>query len=165
MKKIIFIRHGRAEDVSPDFPDFERSLTIKGKNISRLMARKLREKEKSLGVIITSPAFRALETALIFTAEYGIKPDRIVINSTLYSQFDERSVIDIFKSIDEDVNTITMFGHNPSFTELAGYYCREAYDIIPKSGIVSLSFKVKTWSEVKPNSGNADLFLKPKHVL
>jgi phosphohistidine phosphatase SixA len=33
------------------------------------MARKLVEKEKSPGVILSSPAFRALETALIFAGE------------------------------------------------------------------------------------------------
>ena len=48
--------------------DYERSLTLKGKIISRLMGKKLREMEKSPVTIITSPAFRALETALIFAS-------------------------------------------------------------------------------------------------
>jgi phosphohistidine phosphatase len=165
MKKIIFIRHGRAEDDSPDFPDFERSLTLKGKNVSRRMAGKLKEKEKDIGVIITSPAFRAFETAMIFAAEYGIDAEKIVINSNMYFRIDEKSFVNILRLIKEDVNTITLFGHNPSFTDLAGYYCREACDVVPKSGIVCLSFNVKTWSEVKRNSGNLVLFLKPKKVL
>ena len=54
MKRLIFIRHGKAEDDSPEISDFERSLTLKGKVISRLMARKLMEKEKSPGVLLTS---------------------------------------------------------------------------------------------------------------
>jgi phosphohistidine phosphatase len=165
MKKLIFIRHGRAEEDSPDFPDFERSLTIKGKNVSRLMARNLKEKEKDIGIIITSPAFRAIETALIFAGEYGIDAEKVVINSNLYFKIDERSFIDLLKSVNEEVNTITLFVHNPSFTDLAGYFCREAFDVVPKSGIVCLSFNVRTWSEVKRNGGNPDLFLKPKKVL
>ena len=64
MKKIIFVRHGKAEEPCDGFADFERSLTERGKNISRLMASKLKEIEKDPGIIITSPAFRALETAL-----------------------------------------------------------------------------------------------------
>ena len=31
MKKIVFVRHGRAEDPSSEITDFERSLTLKGK--------------------------------------------------------------------------------------------------------------------------------------
>jgi phosphohistidine phosphatase len=165
MKKIIFVRHGRAEDDSPDIPDFERSLISKGKNITKLMAGKLKEKVKDIGVIIASPAFRAIETALIFAGEYGVDAEKIVINSDLYFRLDEKSFFVILKSIDEDVNTISLFGHNPSFTELAGYFCKESCDVIPKSGIVCLSFNVKTWSEVKRNAGNADLILKPKKVL
>jgi len=165
MKKIIFIRHGRAEDDSPEIPDFERSLTLKGKNISRLMARKLKEKEIDIGVIITSPAFRAIETALIFAGEYGIDFEKIIINSNMYFRIDEKSFVSILRLIDEDVNTISLFGHNPSFTDLASYFCKEAFDVIPKSGVVCLSFNVKTWSDVKPDSGNLLQFLKPKKVL
>lgn len=165
MKKIILIRHGRAEDASPDFPDFERSLTLKGKNVSRLMAGKLKEKVNDIGVIISSPAFRAIETALIFAGEYGINAEKMIINSDLYYLNDVKSFTGILKKIDEDVATITLFGHNPSFTELASHFCIEACDVIPKSGIVCLSFNVRTWSEVKPSSGNPDLILKPKKVL
>jgi phosphohistidine phosphatase len=165
MKKIILVRHGRAEDDSPDFPDFERSLTLKGKNVSRLVARKLKETVKDLGVIISSPAFRAIETALIFAGEFGVKAETIVVNSDLYYLNDEKSFTEILKKIDEDATTITLFGHNPSFTELASHFCIEACDVIPKSGIVCLSFKAKTWSEVKPNTGNPDLILKPKKIL
>lgn len=165
MKKIIFVRHGRAEDDSPDIPDFERSLTSRGKTVTRLMAGKLKEKVKDIGVIVTSPAFRAIETALIFAGEYGVNAEKIVLNSAIYFRLDEKLFIDILKSIDEEVDTISLFGHNPSFTELAGYFCKEPGDVIPKSGIVCLSFNVKTWSDVKRNSGNPDLILKPKKVL
>ena len=84
MKKLIFIRHGRAEDPAPEISDFERSLTLKGKSISKLMAHKLHEKENTPGVLITSPAFRALETAIIFAEEFGIKSETIILNSDLY---------------------------------------------------------------------------------
>ncbi len=46
MKKLIFVRHGKAEDESPEISDFERSLTLKGKVISRLMAQKLAGERK-----------------------------------------------------------------------------------------------------------------------
>ncbi len=75
MKKLIFVRHGRAEEPTSMIPDFERSLTTKGKNISEQMAAILKTKEKDPGVFITSPAFRALETALVFARVFEINPD------------------------------------------------------------------------------------------
>lgn len=165
MKKVIFVRHGKAEDPAQEFPDFERSLTSKGKEISRQMALKLKEKENDVGVIITSPAFRSIETALIFAGVYGIPAERIIINSNCYFKIDQNSFMDILKSIKEDVNTITLFGHNPSFTDLVELFARDFGEILPKSGVICLSFKTKTWSGINHNEGNIDYFMKPKKVL
>ena len=43
---------------SPEISDFERSLTVKGKIVSRLMAQKLKEKEKSSGIIDHQSCFQ-----------------------------------------------------------------------------------------------------------
>jgi len=165
MKKIIFVRHGKAEDGVPEFSDFERSLTVKGKVISRGMALRLKEKEKDLGVIVSSPAFRALETAIIFSSVYGLPPEKIIIDSNLYFNPDRNSFFDILKKIKEDVDIITLFGHNPSFTELPESFSKESSGILPKSGIICLSFNTKTWSGISPNSGTTEYFLKPKKIL
>jgi phosphohistidine phosphatase len=165
MKKIIFVRHGKAEDPAAEFPDFERSLTEKGKSVTRKMAFKLKEKENSIGVIVTSPAFRAIETALIFAGVYSIPPENIKIDSNLYFNIDQNSFMDILKGTEEDVDTITLFGHNPSFTELPDLLGKEGMDVLPKSGIIALSFPTKTWSGIKRNAGNTEYFLKPKKVI
>jgi phosphohistidine phosphatase len=165
MKKIIFVRHGKAEEAAPEFSDFERSLTSKGKTVSRQMALKLKERENNLGIIITSPAFRAIETALIFAGVYAIHPEKIIINSNLYFNIDQNSFMEMLNNTDEDINTITLFGHNPSFTELPELFGRESPDVMPKSGIICLSFKTKTWSGIYRNAGITDYFLKPKKVL
>ena len=165
MKKIIFVRHGKAEDPCDGFADFERSLTERGKNISRLMASKLKEIEKDPGIIITSPAFRALETALIFAGVYGVPPEKMIINSNLYFNIDQNSLMTILKNREEVIDTITLFGHNPSFTELPELLGKESFGVLPKSGIICLSFNTKTWSGVTRNGGHIDYFLKPKKVL
>jgi phosphohistidine phosphatase len=165
MKKIIFVRHGKAEDPDSEFSDFERSLTTQGKNISRLMALKLKEKENSLGNIITSPAFRAIETALIFSGIYEIHPENIIINSNLYFNIDQNLFMDILENTDEDVDTITLFGHNPSFTELPELFGSGTKDVLPKSGIICLSFDARTWSGVNRATCKTDYFLTPKKTL
>jgi phosphohistidine phosphatase len=162
MKRLIFIRHGKAEDESQEISDFERSLTLKGKVISRLMARKLLEKEKSPGIIVTSPAFRALETALIFADEYGINTDNIIINSTLYYRMSLQNLPSVLSVIGEDAEVVTLFGHNPSFTHIANSLNKEGCDFIPKSGVVCISFSITNWSEIGSNSGKMEYFLIPE---
>ena len=164
MKKLIFVRHGKAEDGSSEISDFERSLTLKGKIVSRFIATKLVEKEKSPGIIITSPAFRALETALIFAGEYGIKPDDLILNRNIYYNMSLKTLPGILSVINEDADVVTLFGHNPSFTDIANSMSKEGCDFIPKSGAVCISFRIMTWSEIGRNIGKIEYFLKPEKI-
>lgn len=165
MKKLIFVRHGRAEDPDPEISDFERSLTLKGKIISRQMARKLIDKEKFPGLMITSPAFRAIETALIFAEEFGIEYEKIIINSALYYKMNFQALTEIISQASDDIDEITLFGHNPSFTDIADKLCKGGCDFLPKSGVIGISFNTGTWSEIRQNTGKTEYFLKPEKIL
>lgn len=161
MKKLIFVRHSKAEEPTPDISDFERSLTVKGKVLSNAMALKLKEKEKSAGVILTSPAFRALETALIFAGVFRIPSAEILISGNMYYKFNLQTLLQDLTRIKEDVELVTLFGHNPSFTDLAGSLSRDGCDAMQKCAIVGISFKISTWSEINRNKGNIEYYLKP----
>jgi phosphohistidine phosphatase len=162
MKKIIFVRHGIAEDQAFEISDFERSLTHKGKTISKKMARQLMEKENTLGVIITSSAFRALETAYIFAGEFGIKPENAIVDSNLYNKMNISYLTELLSIRGTKSEIISLFGHNPAFTEIADSLCNTGCDFIPKSGIVCISFNIKEWRELRPNTGQLEYFMKPK---
>jgi phosphohistidine phosphatase len=161
MKKLIFVRHGKAEEPAEGISDLERSLTIKGKIMSGQVARDLRALEKSPGLIITSPAFRAIETALIFADEFGISAEEIKIVSSIYYKMNLPSLKKMLSAAGKKSDTITLFGHNPSFTTLADSLCREGCDFIPKCGVVGISFDIDAWLEIKPKSGQLEFNLRP----
>lgn len=161
MKKIIFVRHGRAEAQTSEISDFERSLTIKGKIISRQMAQRLRLKEGEPGLMITSPAFRALETAFIFAGEFGIKPDDVRIESDLYYKAGIKILIGLLANVSEDIDKITLFGHNPAFTEMPDRLSKNGCEFLTKTSIACVSFPTKTWSGITPDAGRLEYFIKP----
>ncbi len=161
MKKIIFVRHGRAEDQTSGITDFERSLTVKGKVITRQMAKRFREREPDPGLMITSPAFRALETAYIFAGEFGIKPEEIRIESNIYFKTGLKILFDMLVSIGDENDTVTLFGHNPSFTEIPDRLCKSGCEFLTKTSLVCISFPIRTWSELKTDIGKLEYFLKP----
>jgi phosphohistidine phosphatase len=160
MKKIIFIRHGRAEDDS-GLSDFERSLTPKGKVISLQMAKKFREKEADPGLLITSPAFRALETAFIFAGVLGISHDNVHIDSSLYHRAGMKHLLSIIENTGDNIDTLTLFGHNPAITEMPDRLSLTGCEFMTKTAVVCISFPVKSWSEIRPGSGKIEYFLKP----
>jgi phosphohistidine phosphatase len=165
MKKLIFVRHGRAEEPDSSVTDYERSLTIRGKTVSEQMALILKEKEKLPAVLVTSPAFRAYETALIFARVMGYDPDKIILKNTLYTHASLKSFAEILDEISNDIDCVIFFGHNPSFTEVPDRLSRSGIDFVPKCGIVGLSFKADTWKGLLREKGNIDYFLKPDKKL
>ncbi len=165
MKNLIFVRHAKAEVQNSSISDFERSLTSKGKVFSLLMAGKLKEKEDITGIIITSPAFRALETAIIFSKVLGIAMDKIVMSDNLYFKMNYHYLLEVLSGVNIGTDTVMLFGHNPSFSEITNNLCRGGCDTMPKCGIVSISFNIQKWSEVKQNAGHLKYFLKPEQVL
>lgn len=164
-RRLIFIRHARAEDQSSEVSDFERSLTDRGKRESRLMARILKSKEKDPGIMFSSPAFRAIETALIFCREFGISPDRLQIISDLYSGIDPREFLPIVARQNDSIRTISVYGHNPLVTELASFFASDEPEVLPKTGIFCVSFETDHWSDIEPESGKTEYFLVPKSLL
>jgi len=162
MKKIIFVRHARAEEYSSAFSDFERSLTTNGKKTSEKMAMKFLEKEKDKLLFITSPAFRAYETAVIFARTMGSDPDRILLKNELYTKATLNSFAAIFDELDDDINGVIMFGHNPSFTEIPDRLSKNGCDFLPKTGIVCLTFLTNTWTGIMRERGTLEYFLKPE---
>lgn len=165
MKKLIFVRHGRAEEQASSITDYERSLTNKGKSVSEQMALILKEKETISAVFVTSPAFRAYETALVFARVLGYDPDRIILKNTLYTHSTLKAFAEILDEISDKTDCVIFFGHNPSFTEVPDRLSRSGIDFVPKSGIVCLSFKTDTWKGLLREKGTIDYFLKPDKTL
>ncbi|MFO7621768.1 MAG: histidine phosphatase family protein [Bacteroidales bacterium] len=161
MKRLIFVRHGRAEESHPQFTDLERSLTAKGKIVSEQMAVKLKEKKIVPGVYISSPAFRALETALIFARAYEFDPEKIMVRRNLYFNVNLKTLAEILAEVSDDYDSVILFGHNPSFTEIPDRLCSSGCDFMPKSAIVSLLFKADTWAGVMKEKGKQEIYLRP----
>jgi phosphohistidine phosphatase len=143
-----------------DLSDFERSLTAKGKYLANSMALKLKEKESSIGAVISSPTFRAVETALIFSGIYRKPSGSIILDDNIYYKFNYQTLREILSKINEEEDTITLFGHNPSFTELAAILSAGECSFIPKCGIVAITFSVNLWKDIFQN-GQIVYQLKP----
>ena len=41
-----------------------------------------------------------------------------------------------------------LFGHNPTFTNLANYFIEDKIDNLPTSGYVSVDFETDNWNEI-----------------
>ena len=73
MKFLVLLRHGIAEDPTPDKNDLDRELTSKGRRRMEAIAAGLARVFPEAEAIYSSPAVRAIQTAQPVAKEYGLK--------------------------------------------------------------------------------------------
>lgn len=115
--QLLIVRHAiaeEAEDWAPR-PDEERPLTGRGEREMREVARGLRQLVPALGGLLTSPYTRALQTAEIVAAAYGLTP-RVV--PELASGRQPHEILRVLESLAGE-DTAALVGHEPDLSELA----------------------------------------------
>jgi len=141
--------------------DIERPLNGRGKRDAPFMAKKLKELDPGIELLITSPAKRAKITAKIFSKEiFGER--RLQIEDDLYHASAE-DIISVIKSIDEDVDIAAIFGHNPGFTYLANYFSEEYISNVPTTGIVGVQINSGSWANFDIEECKFTHFIYPKY--
>ncbi len=162
MKTIFIVRHGEAEPHQVK-PDFDRELVTAGVLASRRVAEWLRESCKRPGIFLSSPAPRALETAEEFADAFEVPRKDICTNRILYDG-DGDDFIPLVTCLDDAVDTVLIFGHNPSISRFASLLARGYTASIPKSGVVEVTFEVDQWREVPSRAGRVVLEISPKRI-
>ncbi len=146
MKKIFLIRHAKSDWGHEGLPDIDRPLNERGYRDAHEMSKRLREKKQDPDLILSSPAIRAMSTALIFARTFEYPESEIKILPSLYEAQPE-TIINTIAAIDEKYHKVFLFSHNPTLTETANILCEDAkIDDIPTTGIFSI--ELKEWKAV-----------------
>ena len=98
-------------------------------------------------VIISSPAIRALHTAVIVIRELGISMEKLIIDEQLYT-FSGFSIIDYVYALDERWSKVVLVGHNPAFTEVINHFSDVSINQLKTSGFAKISFNEDQWSNL-----------------
>lgn len=164
MKTIYLVRHGKAVKRDINQQDFQRTLVKKGKEESLDMAKKIKKVGIYPDLLISSSADRALETAHIFAQRIGYPKKKIMVKDSLYNVLKEEALLDAIHNVDNSCSSVMLFGHEPAFSLFAAYLLKDFSEGIPKSGIVCIEFRRKTWKGVTKGNGHLKHFDYPKQI-
>lgn len=146
MKELFIVRHGKSSWNIEGLSDMDRPLKERGIHDGYTMAKRILQKNKKPDLIISSPAIRALHSATIFARVLAYSYADIVIHEELYFS-GVQQVLEILSSIHDDVDTLMIFGHNPTFTDLANVFTGNKIDNLPTTGVIHIQVETNTWSE------------------
>lgn len=127
------------------------------------MARRLSEKAIHPGLLLSSPAQRALSTCMLFADGLEYPSSDITTDRRLYRATDE-DILKVVHALNDTHAEVMIFAHNPGVTDFANRVSEDAVsDDIPTCGVVALQLPVSSWKEVGWKSAHLIFYDYPKN--
>lgn len=164
MKKLILIRHAKSDWSIPGIKDIDRPLNERGYSDAHKIGAQLREKAPGKKLFISSPAIRAISTALIIAREINYLQENILINSDLY-EAEENDYKEIIFSLDNSFDTVFIFGHNPTISQVISLLIKSPYVEAPTCSVSFLKSEKTAWNEALGAKFTLSMQLFPKLLL
>lgn len=159
MKTLYLIRHAKS---SWDLPvdDKYRSLKERGVKDSILVANGIKSDFEKETTVFSSPAHRAIQTAILFLDHLDIPTSNIQIKEELYT-FSVEGLSQFVKKIDNSLNNVTIFSHNYALTEFVNIFGDQYCENLPTAGVVKINFDITDWKDIE--KGKTVFIDRPKN--
>ena len=155
MKRLALLRHAKTERDSDSGRDFDRRLTERGRSDAGRIGEEIRELGLMSGLILSSPAARAAETAQLA----GLTPrfDQRIYNAST------GELLALVQDCDESVSGLMLIGHNPGFEQLASRLIGQHVDM-PTGSLIEMELPVDRWPDAGNGAARLVRLLQPKEL-
>lgn len=147
-RQLLIIRHGKSSWENEGLDDIDRPLAERGIRNAHDMAQRISDLGQVPELMLSSPASRALNTALIMSRIWTLEADALQIHDPLYLAY--ISEIDqVISGTPHTIRSLAIFGHNPSFTQYANQFLEEPLDNLPTAGVVIVTLEAEDWKDIR----------------
>ena len=162
MKYLLLNRHAKSSWQSSHALDHDRELDPVGVSDATMMGKRLYEKGISFDLMLTSTAIRAITTCHLMASEIGYSVEDIQLDRNIYGA-DINTLKDIISSTnDEKVESLAVFGHNPTFHSLAIEILSEEINKFHACGMLYVQFNTDRWSNCFNSDKEVIFYDSPK---
>jgi len=162
MKQLILVRHAKSSWSDMSLRDIDRPLNQRGKRDAPFMAKHLKSVVPKIDAFLVSPAKRARKTAKKF---FKLYPDAHWQFEDLIYEASPNTLESIIYGLEDDLEVVVMFGHNPGFTYLANRYTDSPFDNLPTCGIAVIELNDTKWTNFHPSSAKLSGLYFPKQFI
>jgi len=146
-RRLYIIRHGKSSWDHKGLDDIDRPLAERGILNAAEMAKRLKARGMVPQLLLSSPASRALNTALIMLRNWGLAPGNLQIHDSLYDAF-LKEIEQVVATAPPEVTELAIYGHNPSFTSYPNQFLKVPLDNLPTAGVVIVTLESKSWKGI-----------------
>ncbi len=160
MKTISFVRHAKASSDAKYKRDFDREINERGIEKTNFLTQIIKLKQIKPELIICSPSIRTTQTAQLIIQTLNWTKTQIIYDELLYSG-NYQNYLNAIYSIDDQINSVMIIGHNPSISEAAFELYNKA-EIMKTSQICHFEIETKKWSEISKSQIKSWFTINPK---
>lgn len=164
MKTITLMRHAKSSWGNIGLSDMDRPLIDKGIHKTHHVIDFLKSINFSPEFILASSAVRALETAKMMAAAFGIENDHFRQEMAVYFANSD-GYYDLCFALPQNLSHALIVGHNPSITGFANFFMDTEIDSLPTSGVVSILFDAEKWEDLPLSSAKVGFVVFPRMIL
>lgn len=166
MKRLLVLRHAKAEEDSASGKDFDRPLAKRGWQDAAEVGRAMRQLGLAPDATIASPAKRVVETLAALAEGYGpleVEYDHCIYNAS------PGTLLDVVRQVDDGAQTLLLVGHNPGLHLLVldltrgsdGGLRAQIDESFPTATLAVVELAISNWADAEPASGElADLIIR-----
>jgi phosphohistidine phosphatase len=170
MRRLLLLRHAKAERSEPGTQDRARVLIERGRNDAARIGAYMASHALLPDRVVLSPSARTQETWKYLSGAF--KPAPAVISAERLYNAAPRDIIAIIKATPASAHSLMLIGHNPGLHEAAVMLIASGdIDVrerlregLPTAGLVIIDFAFDDWSKLHPQSGRVERFVSPKSL-
>lgn len=168
MRRLLLLRHAKAERSEPGTKDISRVLIDRGRKDAARIGAYMASHALVPDRVILSPAARTQETWKHAASAFRPAPAAMSVER-LYDAT-PHVILAVLKDTPVAAHTLMVVGHNPALHDLALMLVASG-DIdararlrekLPTSGLVIVDFAFDDWSKLHPQSGRLERFISPR---
>jgi phosphohistidine phosphatase len=160
MKRLILSRHAKSSWNHPELRDIDRPLNKRGLKAAPIMGGVLRERSLIPEAIFASPSLRTRMTSELLAKELAFPFDQVEFIDSFYGA-SPGSIVQFTQKLDDQLSTVMLVGHNPTWTDLCHRLTGKHLDNLPTSGILVINFDINHWSDLS-DLGTTSALLIPR---
>jgi phosphohistidine phosphatase len=159
MKTLFLLRHAKSSWENASLHDFDRPLNKRGLNAAPFMGEKILYNRFQIDSIVSSPAERAKQTAIL-VKETAIIDSSIQYDKRIYEAA-AHHLLEVVSETGEDKNSVMLVGHNPGMEELVKILTGEIQRM-PTAALAVIDLRINRWSEISKDCGKLRNLIRPK---
>jgi phosphohistidine phosphatase len=170
MRRLLLLRHAKAERLPGGGPDRDRVLTARGRDDAKTIGAYLVRHRAVPDRALVSPAARTRETWELLSQAFRTAPPAD-FEDCLYDASPE-TLLGAIRDTRAGAATLLVVAHNPGMQELASLLVATG-DIdarerlgrgFPTAALATITFAAEAWSDVHTNGGRLEHFVTPKSL-